>query len=512
VSDREGYESPLLTRYASSEMSAIFSERVMVLLWRRIWLALAESQRELGLDIREEQIAALRTGLEKIDFERAEEYERELRHDVMAHIRAFGDVAPGAAGILHLGATSADITDNANLLQLRDGLDLLRRRILDVFRPLARFAREHRSLPTLGYTHFQPAQPTTVGKRACLWLQDLLTDLGELERQLEELSLKGLKGATGTQASYLALFGGDAQKVEELERLVCARLGFDRAYPITGQTYPRKVDALVLNSVGGIGQSASKFSQDLRLLQHLNELLEPFATGQVGSSAMPYKRNPMRAERMGGLARHLMVLVQNAGWTAAGQWLERSLDDSANRRLALPESFLTADAILILYRDVVEGLEVRADVIERHLRAELPFLASEVLLAEGVRRGKGRQELHRILHQHTRAAVAGESDGGGEIGRRRGGSRDARKGSPGTRKNAASAAGPARREAGERFLEALAADEAVPFDRRELDGMLAPEAFVGLAALQVERFLDEVVEPVLSVRSQLTAKQEQVRV
>jgi adenylosuccinate lyase len=473
MSAHERYRSPLLTRYASAEMSALFSERATALLWRRIWLALAESQRELGVPIREAQIRALRQNLESVDFARAAELERELRHDVMAHIHAYAEAAPDARGILHLGATSADITDNANLIQLRDALDLVRRRLLDVLRPLTEFARERASLPTLGFTHFQAAQPTTVGKRACLWIQDLLLDLAELERRLEEIRLRGFKGATGTQASFLALFGGDAEKVEELERRVCARLGFDRTYAVTGQTYPRKVDALALATLDGIGQSCAKFATDLRLLQHLRELEEPFGARQVGSSAMPYKRNPMRAERMSGLSRFLMVTTQNAGWTAASQWLERTLDDSANRRLAVPEAFLAADALLVLYRGIVEGLEVRPAAIARHLRRELPFLASELLLAEGVRRGGNRQELHEALRRAAGSARVAEEDGG-----------------------------PA---AGERFLAELAGDRSVPFDRAELDALLDPETFTGLAALQVERFLAEEVDPVLSARSGLTA-------
>ncbi|HEY7530666.1 MAG TPA: adenylosuccinate lyase [Gemmatimonadota bacterium] len=466
------YRSPLLTRYASPAMSALFSERATALLWRRIWIALAEVQHELGLDVREEQVAALRAAASRVDFERAAELERELRHDVMAHVHAFGEAAPAALPVLHLGATSADVTDNANLVQLRDALDLVRRRILDVLRPLAGFARAHAARPTLGYTHFQPAQPTTVGKRACLWIQDLLLDLAEVERRMGELRLRGLRGATGTQASFLALFDGDAERVEELERRVCARLGFDRTYAVTGQTYPRKVDALVLSALAGIGQSCARFAGDLRLLQGLHELEEPFGERQVGSSAMPYKRNPMRAERMSALARFLIVTAANAEWTAASQWLERSLDDSANRRLAVPESFLAADALLILFRDVVEGLEVRADAIARRLREELPFLASEVLLAVGVKRGGSRQALHESLRRH-----AMESRGDGA-----------------------------------RFLEALAGDAAVPFTPAELRALLAPEAFVGLAARQVERFLAEEVEPVLAARSELAAPREAVRV
>jgi adenylosuccinate lyase len=481
-------------------MSALFSERATALLWRRIWLALAESQRELGLPIAAGQIAALRANLERIDFERAAALEGELRHDVMAHIHAFGEAAPAARGVLHLGATSADITDNANLLQLRDALDLVRRRLLDVLRPLSAFARAWRDVPTLGFTHFQPAQPTTVGKRACIWIQDLLFDLAEVERRLEDLRLRGFKGATGTQASFLALFDGDAEKVDELERLVCARLGFDRSYPVTGQTYPRKVDALVLSALDGLGQSCARFAQDLRLLQHLRELEEPFGAGQVGSSSMPYKRNPMRAERMSGLARFLMVTTQNADWTAASQWLERTLDDSANRRLALPEAFLAADALLLLYRSIVEGLEVRPAQIAERLRRELPFLASEVLLAEGVKRGGSRQALHETLRRLARSALgdAGRDAAAlrGRKAARRGRTAEDRRGD----------------EAGERFLAGLAADPSVPFERAELERLLDARVFTGLAARQVERFLDEEVEPLLAARSALTARRSEIQV
>jgi adenylosuccinate lyase len=482
-------------------MSALFSERATVLLWRRIWLALAESQRELGVPIDETQLAVLRANLERIDFERAAELEGELRHDVMAHIHAFGEAAPEARGILHLGATSADVTDNANLLQLRDALDLVRRRLLDVVRPLTAFARAWRDVPTLGFTHFQAAQPTTVGKRACLWIQDLLFDLAEVERRLEDLRLRGFKGATGTQASFLALFGGDASKVEELERLVCARLGFDRSYPVTGQTYPRKVDAFVLAALNGLGQSCAKFAHDLRLLQHLREVEEPFGSRQVGSSAMPYKRNPMRAERMSGLARFLMVTTQNAEWTAASQWLERTLDDSANRRLALPEAFLAADALLLLYRNVVEGLEVRPAQIAERLRRELPFLASEVLLAEGVKRGGSRQDLHEALRRVARAALGDESR---ETAALRGRAAPRSAGADGAARNEESA--------GERFLAGLVADPGVPFDRAELERLLDPRAFTGLAAEQVERYLDEEVEPLLAARSALTARRAEIQV
>ncbi|MEX0842935.1 MAG: adenylosuccinate lyase, partial [Gemmatimonadota bacterium] len=365
--------------------------------WRRLWLALAESQRELGLEIPAAALEQMRAGMTELDLARASEYERRFRHDVMAHVHLFGDVAPAARGIIHLGATSAFISDNTDLILHRDALTLVRARLIRTVSALADFAREHRDLPTLGYTHFQPAQPTTVGKRATLWLQDLLLDLEELEFRLSSLRFRGVRGTTGTQASFLELFQGDHGKVEELDRLVGEKLGFPRSYGVSGQTYPRKVDMGVLATLAGIGASLSKFGNDLRLLAHLREVEEPFEEEQIGSSAMPYKRNPMRAERICALARHVITLAQDPAHTAATQWLERTLDDSANRRLSIPDAFLTLDGTLTLAENVAGGLRVHPAVVRRNLEEHLPFMGMEALLMRAVQKGGDRQELHERI-------------------------------------------------------------------------------------------------------------------
>jgi adenylosuccinate lyase len=398
------WESPLSSRYASPAMQALWSERRRIGLWRRLWLALMESERELGLDVPAEAIAQLRAHLDDVDLARAAEYERRLRHDVMAHIHALGEQAPAARPYLHLGATSAFVTDNADLLLMREGLGLLLGRVAAVLVALSHTARRHRALPCLAYTHFQPAQLTTVGKRATLWMQEFLLDAEELLHRSDSLQFRGVKGTTGTQASFLELFDGDHDKVRELDIRVSAKLGFPRVFPVTGQTYTRKQDAQVLAALAGIAASAAKFATDLRLLQHEGELLEPFESEQVGSSAMPYKRNPMRAERMTSLARFVIELEGNAWHTAAEQWLERTLDDSANRRLVLPEAFLATDAILVLATNVAAGLEVREAVIRRHVGDALPFLATERLLMRGVKAGGDRQRLHEVIRVHSLAA------------------------------------------------------------------------------------------------------------
>ena len=405
MSKRTAYENPLVSRYASAEMSYIWSPDRKYRLWRRLWLALAEAERDLGLSITKKQLVEMRRHLDDIDYARARRYERRLRHDVMAHVRAFGDQCPSARGIIHLGATSCFVTDNSELMQMREALGLVRVGLLNTIDALARFARKYQSLPTLGYTHFQPAQLTTVGKRATLWLQDLLMDLGAVESVLANLRFRGAKGATGTQASFLELFRGDARKVLRLERLVAKKMGFRAVYPVTGQTYPRKVDSVVLAALSGVAQSAQKFATDLRLLSHLREVEEPFEEKQVGSSAMPYKRNPMRAERMTALARFVITLSQSAAVTAAEQWLERTLDDSANRRLTLPQTFLAADGILRIYQNVASGLVVNREVIREHVHRELPFIACERVLMEAVRAGGDRQELHERLRRHAHAAL-----------------------------------------------------------------------------------------------------------
>lgn len=398
------YESPLNSRYASKEMSALWSDQHKHSTWRRIWVALAESQNELGLDVTKAQVAELRAAVDKIDFDVAAKYERELRHDVMAHVHAYRDQCPGAGGIIHLGATSCEVTDNTELIQIREALNVIRRRLVQVIDVLATFAKKYRDLPCLGMTHLQPAQPTTVGKRATLWCYDLVLDLEEIEHRIESLKFRGIKGTTGTQATFLQLLGGDHKKVAELEKRVSSKLGFNSVYPVTGQTYSRKVDAQVLAALSGIGQSAHKMGSDMRILQSRKELEEPFETKQIGSSAMAYKRNPMRAERMCALSRFAMHLAGSADDTAAVQWMERTLDDSANRRLVIPQSFLAIDATLILYRNIVDGLVVYPEVIARHLAEELPFMATEEILMAGVQQGGDRQELHERIRVHSQAA------------------------------------------------------------------------------------------------------------
>ena len=402
----EFYENPLCGRYADEEMKRLFSDDFKFSTWRRLWLALAESEQALGLPITDEQLGELRAHLYDIDYEAAARHEREVRHDVMAHVLTYGEACPGARGILHLGATSCYVGDNTDIIRMREGLRLIRRLLVSAIAELADFAEKTKAQPTLAYTHFQAAQPTTVGKRACLWLHDLVFDLGQLDFQLGQLRLLGCKGTTGTGASFLALFGGDAEKAERLEAMIAEKMGFDACQEVSGQTYSRKVDFAVLQLLSGIAQSASKFATDVRLLSHLKELDEPFESGQIGSSAMAYKRNPMRSERICSLARYLICDVQNTAVTAASQWLERTLDDSANRRISIPEAFLCADAILNLYINVVRGLRVYPAVMEKHLREELPFLATENILMYCVEhRGGDRQSLHEAIRRHSVAAA-----------------------------------------------------------------------------------------------------------
>ncbi len=469
--DLDGFDHPLAGRYASAEMLALFSARHRYTTWRRLWLALAEAERELGLEIPEEAIAQMRANLEVTaeDLDRVREHERRTRHDVMAHLHAFAERAPAARPYLHLGATSAFVGDNADLVIARDALDLVERRLLAVIGALAAFARRWADEPALGHTHFQPAQPTTVGKRACLWLQDLLLDLERLRFEQGRLRLRGAKGTTGTQATFLELFDGDHERVERLDALVAEKLGFERTFPVTGQTYPRKVDAFLLDALSGLGQSAAKMATDVRLLARLKEVREPMAEGQVGSSAMPYKANPMRSERVCALARWLVVLAQNPAHTAANQWLERTLDDSANRRMSLPEAFLTADAILRILHNLADGLVVFPAMVRRNLEAELPFLASEAILMASVRRGGDRQAVHERLRVHARAAAH--------------------------RILAEGEANP--------FLDLVAEDPAVPLDRAELDTLLDPRRFVGRAPAQVRAFLEREVAPVLEAAGEL---------
>lgn len=403
-SDHDRYEHALTARYASPEMSALFSPRHRYTTWRNIWIALAEAQREMGLPIRAAQIKAMRAARDQIDFAAATRYERKLRHDVMAHIHTFGDAAPAARGIIHLGATSMDVVDNADLLITRDALGLLVNRLAAACRPLADFAEQYADLPTLGFTHLQPAQLTTVGKRACLWLDDLLSDLERLEALRAALHCRGLRGATGTQASFLKLLGS-AAKVRRLERLFASRLGFDKCYPVCGQTYSRRVDVEIVGALATLAADTQRICNDIRILAMLKEIEEPFAATQVGSSAMPYKRNPMRCERATGLARYLISLSTSPPMTAAAQMLERTLDDSANKRLVFPEAFLTADALAILLGSIFDGLCVYPATIAARVEAELPFIASEDILMEAVRRGGDRQDLHERIRRHAQAAA-----------------------------------------------------------------------------------------------------------
>jgi len=457
----ELFVSPLVGRWATDEMCRNFGELHRFRVWRRIWIALAEAQRQLGLPIRQEQIDEMRAHADDVDLDLARRYERELRHDVMAHVRAYGEQCPTARPIIHLGATSCDITDNADLILMREGLLILRGKLLDLIDALAGFAGKYRRLPCLGYTHFQPAQLTTVGKRACLWLQDFTLDLERLEVCQRELPCRGIKGTTGTQASFLELFGGDPRKVEELDQLVTRALGFERSLPITGQTYTRKIDSDILEVLSGVAQSAHKFANDVRLLQGLGELEEPFETTQVGSSAMPWKRNPMRCERMTGLARFIICTAQNAALTAAEQWLERTLDDSSNRRLSLAECFLAADAVLQIALNVARGLVVYPAVIARRVAEALPFMASEIILMDAVRAGGDRQELHERLRQHAMAAARRMKEEGAACD----------------------------------LLERIAADDAFAAVRDRLPQLTRPEDFVGLAPQQVEEYLASVIAP-----------------
>lgn len=401
------YDNPLVGRYASPEMARLWGPQRKFSTWRRLWLALAEAQHELGLAcIRPVHLEQLRKHLDDIDFGRAAEHERRLRHDVMAHIHTLGELCPDAREIIHLGATSCYVTDNTDLILLREGLTLLRDKLVGVLDGLARFAQQWRDLPTLAFTHFQPAQLTTVGKRACLWAYDFVMDFQEIEHRLATLQFRGAKGTTGTQASFLALFGGDHDKVKQLDQLVARKMGFDRVYTVTGQTYSRKVDSQVLDCLSGLGQTAHKFGTDLRLLAHRQEVEEPFEAEQVGSSAMAYKRNPMRAERMCGLARYLTSLAVSTAQTASVQWLERTLDDSVNRRLTLPQGFLASDAILKLALNIAGGLVIHPAIIGRNVAEQVPFMATEILLMTATGQGGDRQALHEVIRRHSQAAAA----------------------------------------------------------------------------------------------------------
>ncbi|UCC48591.1 MAG: adenylosuccinate lyase [Gemmatimonadota bacterium] len=458
----ERYESPLITRYASPEMAAIFGPRYRARIWRQLWIALAEAERELGLAVSEEAIRAMQGAIDDIDLERVAEIEAETRHEVTAHIRQFGEVAPAASGVIHLGATSAFVMDNADLIQHRDAMRLVRRRILGVIAAFREQALKHRAVVCTGYTHLQPAQPTTVGKRIALWIQDLILDLETIDFRLNHLRFRGARGATGTEASYLMLFESDSTKVDRLNAIIAEKMGFAQSFGVSSQTYTRKVDASLLSALADVAQSVSKFANDMRLLQHFGEVEEPFEEKQVGSSAMAHKRNPMRCERINALARHVIVLALDPAITAAAQWLERTLDDSANKRIAVPEAYLATDAILRLAHNVAAGMRVYPEVAARRLGEQMPYLAAEPVLMYAAGRGGDRQQLHERIRQHAVAAAE-----------------QVRLGKPND------------------LPERLARDPEIGIERARLERMLSPEAMVGRAPEQVNCFIAEWVDPTL---------------
>lgn len=472
------YASPLAGRYASRAMLELWSARTRHGMWRRLWLALAEAERELGADIPSDAIEQMRGHLDDIDFEAVAVYERRFRHDVMAHVHAFGDVAPAAKPFIHLGATSAYVTDNADLILMRRGLDLLRGRALSVITSLAAFASRWKDEPTLGYTHLQPAQLTTVGKRATLWMQDLVLDLHDIDYRRSNLPFRGVKGTTGTQASFLELFGGDHEKVRQLDRLVTLKMGFATSLPVTGQTYTRKIDAGVLSAVSGIAASAAKFASDVRMLQSFGEIEEPFESEQVGSSAMAYKRNPMRSERINSLSRFVLNLEANANQTHSVQYLERTLDDSANRRLAIPESFLATDAILLIYANVASGLEVHPAKIRQRVEAELPFMATEKLIVQAVAAGGDRQTAHEIIRAHSMAVSKAMKEGA------------------------------SRND----LLDRLSADPSLGLSSERISSAADASQFTGRAPQQVDEFLAEVIAPLLAGHDSISAENTELRV
>lgn len=478
MSDKLLYENPLTTRYASREMLINFGDEKRFRLWRQLWVALAESEMELGLPITKEQVEELKAHIDDIDYERAEEYERQKRHDVMAHVAAFGDVAPSAKGIIHLGATSCFVDCNSELIIMRDALDIIEQKLVNVMDKLRSFALRYKDLPTLGFTHLQPAQLTTVGKRATLWLQDLMLDYESLQNLKEHFKLRGVKGTTGTQASFLELFDSDEEKVKELERRVVSKLGYEKVYGVTGQTYPRKFDYNVLCVLSQIAQSAHKFSNDIRLLQHMKEVEEPFEKTQVGSSAMAYKRNPMRCERMGSLARYLVSLPMNSAITASTQWFERTLDDSANRRIVNAQAFLTADAILTIYMNVAENLVVYEKVIAKHIAQELPFMATENIMMECVKAGKDRQEVHERIRELSQEAGANVKVNGGEND----------------------------------LLDRIRKDPMFEAAHDKLEEILEPKKFVGRAPHQTEEFIKNEIDPILDRHRAILGATGEVRV
>lgn len=472
------YESPLSSRYASDEMQYIFSPDKKFSTWRRLWVALARAEMELGLPVTQEQVDELEAHLTDIDYDKAAAYEKKLRHDVMAHVHTYGEACPKAMPIIHLGATSCYVGDNTDVILMREALLLVRDKLVQVLARLAEFAEQYKALPTLGFTHFQPAQLVTVGKRATLWMNELLMDLEEVEHRIASLKLLGSKGTTGTQASFLELFEGDHEKCRALERKIAAEMGFDAVVPVSGQTYSRKMDYAVLSTLSGIAQSASKFATDLRLLCHLKEVEEPFEKNQIGSSAMPYKRNPMRCERVCALARYLMVDILNPAFTAGTQWFERTLDDSANKRIAVAEAFLAADSILNILLNVCDGLVVYPKVIRSRVMAELPFMAAENIMMSAVKKGGDRQELHEKLRQHSIAAAAQVKE----------------EGKPND------------------LIDRVVNDASFGLTHADIDGVLVPEHFTGRSAQQVEEFLAEVIRPVLAAHPEAAGQHAELNV
>ncbi len=474
----QNYNSPLSERYPSKEMKYLFSPEKKFMTWRRLWIALAEAEQELGLEITDEQIEELKAFADDVNYDVAKEREKVVRHDVMSHVYAYGVQCPKAKGIIHLGATSCYVGDNTDLIIMREGLELLRTKVINVIANLAEFAEEYKDLPTLGFTHFQAAQPTTVGKRATLWMNDLMMDLDDLDHLIGDIKLLGSKGTTGTQATFLELFEGDHEKVEKLDGMIAEKMGFDACYPVSGQTYSRKVDSRVMNVLSGIAQSAHKFSNDIRLLQHLKEIEEPFEKNQIGSSAMAYKRNPMRSERIASLANYVISDALNPAITAGTQWFERTLDDSANKRISISEGFLATDGILELYINVSQGLVVYPKVIESRLASELPFMATEIILMDAVKAGGDRQELHEKIRTHSMAAAKRVKEEG----------------------------------AANDLIDRIAADPAFGMDKTRLESLMKPENFIGCAKEQTERYLRDVVGPVLEENESLIGLDAEINV
>ncbi|WP_294219861.1 adenylosuccinate lyase [uncultured Chryseobacterium sp.] len=472
------YKNPLEERYSSEEMLFNFSHNNKFRTWRKLWIALAEIEKDLGLDITDEQIAELKANAENIDYDKAAEYEKKFRHDVMAHVHTYGDVAPSAKGIIHLGATSAFVGDNTDLIQIRDGLLILKKKLVNVIKNLADFAIEYKDLPTLGFTHFQPAQLTTVGKRATLWLQSLVLDIEELDFFLETLRFRGVKGTTGTAASFLELFNDDYSKVKHLDKELSKRFGFEKVFGVSGQTYDRKIDAKVVALLGNIAQSAHKFTNDLRLLQNLKEIEEPFEKNQIGSSAMAYKRNPMRSERIGALAKYVMSLTTSSAMVASTQWFERTLDDSANKRLTIPQAFLAVDAILLIWNNIMNGIVVYPNRINKHIMDELPFMATEYIIMEEVKAGGDRQEIHEVIRVHSMEASKQVKVEGKEND----------------------------------LIERILNDDSLKLDKSKLKEVLDPKNFIGFAPIQTEEFIKNEVQPIIDQNKDLIGLEADLKV